>query len=166
MREISTTGAVRSASPNPFLVEYGKQFNDATYANDEATKQIVVDASHLKQPNGLMRHAYDEARAQTWADPVTGVAPEYWCRAIGWFGMATIDILGIIPATPPRRRAQLITIIRDLVAGFARYQDPTTGPLPGPGQSSSRPARVGDGSVVRAAAAPLRGDTAAVPRRR
>ncbi len=111
---------------NPFLAEYGRQFNDATYANNEATSQLVIYASHLKQPNGLMIHAYDEARAQTWADPTTGLSPEFWCRAIGWFGMAAIDILEVIPTTHPRR-AQLITIIRDMVAGFARYQDPATG---------------------------------------
>lgn len=57
---------------NPFLVEFGRQFADATYANDEASNQLVVYASHLQQPNGLMRHAYDEARVQSWADPVTG----------------------------------------------------------------------------------------------
>ena len=111
---------------DPFLAEFGRQFNDSTYANDEATLQLVVYASHLKQSNGLMRHAYDEARVQTWADPVTGVAPEFWCRAIGWFGMAAIDILEVIPATHSRRAA-LITIVRDMVAGFARYQDPATG---------------------------------------
>jgi unsaturated rhamnogalacturonyl hydrolase len=111
---------------NPFLVEYGREFNDATYANDEATRQLVVYGSHLQQPNGILKHAYDEARAQSWADPVTGLAPEYWCRAIGWYGMATIDILEIIPPTHPRR-AQLITILRNLVAGFQRYQDATTG---------------------------------------
>jgi len=111
---------------NPFLAEYGQRFNDATYANDETTRQLVVYASHLEQSNGLMKHAYDEARAQSWADPVTGVAAEFWCRAIGWFGMATIDVLEVIPATHPRR-GQLLTIVRDMVAGFARYQDPATG---------------------------------------
>jgi unsaturated rhamnogalacturonyl hydrolase len=60
---------------NPFLAEYGKQFNDSTYANDETSKQLTVYASHLQQSNGLMRHAYDEAKAQTWADPVTGPPP-------------------------------------------------------------------------------------------
>jgi len=111
---------------NPFLAEYGRQFNDSTYANDETTKQLVVYASHLKQSNGIMRHAYDEARVQSWADPVTGLSPEFWCRAVGWFGMATIDVLEVIPATHPRR-GQLVTIIQDMVAGFARYQDPVTG---------------------------------------
>jgi unsaturated rhamnogalacturonyl hydrolase len=110
----------------PFLAEYGKVIGDSTYSWDEATKQLVVYASHLQQPNGLMKHAYDEKRAQSWADPSTGLAPEYWCRAIGWFGMATVQILDIIPADHPRRAA-LIGIVQNLVRGFATYQDPATG---------------------------------------
>jgi unsaturated rhamnogalacturonyl hydrolase len=111
---------------NPFLAEYGKQFNDSTYANDETTRQLSVYASHLQQSNGLMRHAYDEARVQTWADPVTGVSPEFWCRAVGWFSMALIDVLEVVPPTHPRY-AQVRTILSNLVAAIARYQDPVTG---------------------------------------
>ena len=70
--------------------------------------------------------AYDEKRVQSWADPNTGLAPEYWCRAIGWFGMATVQILDVIPANHPRRAA-LVDIVRNLVRGFATYQDPATG---------------------------------------
>jgi unsaturated rhamnogalacturonyl hydrolase len=110
----------------PFLAEYGKVVGDSTYAWDEATKQLVVYASHLQQPNGLMKHAYDEKRVQSWADPTTGLAPEFWCRAIGWFGMATVQILDVIPANHPRRAA-LVDIVRNLVRGFATYQDPATG---------------------------------------
>lgn len=111
---------------NPFLVEYGREFNDAGYANDEATKQLAVYGGHLQQPNGLLKHAYDESRDASWSDPATGVSAEYWCRAIGWYGMAGINILDTIPAGHPRR-AQLLTILRSLAAGFERYQDPATG---------------------------------------
>jgi unsaturated rhamnogalacturonyl hydrolase len=111
---------------NPFLVEYGNEFNDATYADNETTQQLIVYASHLQQSNGLFRHAYDESRTQSWADKTTGVAPEFWCRADGWFGMALIDVLDNIPATHPNR-ARLLTILRNYVAGLARVQDPATG---------------------------------------
>jgi unsaturated rhamnogalacturonyl hydrolase len=110
----------------PFLAEYGKVVGDSTYAWDEATRQLVIYASHLQQPSGLLKHAYDERRAQSWADPKTGLAPEYWCRAIGWFGMATVQILDVIPSDHPRRAA-LIALVRNMVRGFATYQDPATG---------------------------------------
>lgn len=111
---------------NPFLVEYGREFNDTTYADDETTKQLVVYGTHLQQPNGLLKHAYDESKTASWANPSTGLAPEYWCRAVGWYGMAAIDVLDNIPANQPRRD-RLLAILRNLAAGIEHYQDPATG---------------------------------------
>jgi unsaturated rhamnogalacturonyl hydrolase len=111
---------------NPFLAEYGREFGDSAYANDETTKQLAVYGSHLQVANGLLQHAYDESKTQSWANPKTGLAPEQWCRAIGWYGLATVAILDIVPANQPRR-AQLLTILRNLAAGIEHYQDPATG---------------------------------------
>ncbi|KOU38205.1 glycoside hydrolase family 88/105 protein [Streptomyces sp. WM6378] len=111
---------------NPFLVEYGKEFNDSAYTNDEAAKQLAVYGSHLQVANGLLKHAYDESRTQSWADPTTGLAPEHWCRAIGWYSMAVVNVLDAIPANHPRR-SQLMGYLRDLAGGLERYQDPKTG---------------------------------------
>jgi unsaturated rhamnogalacturonyl hydrolase len=110
----------------PFLAEYGAMFGDSAYTNDEVTKQLVIYANHLQVGNGLFQHAYDEKRIQPWADPLTGQAPEQWCRAIGWYGMTMVDILEIIPKDYPRR-PQLMTILQNLVRGYARYQDLKTG---------------------------------------
>jgi unsaturated rhamnogalacturonyl hydrolase len=111
---------------DPFMAQYGKYIGDSTQSFDIATKQLVVYASHLQQPNGLMKHAYDESRVATWSDPTTGLSPEYWCRAVGWLGVAAIQILDLIPPDHPRR-SQLVTIVQNLVRGFATYQDPASG---------------------------------------
>jgi unsaturated rhamnogalacturonyl hydrolase len=111
---------------NPFLVEYGKEFGDATYANDEAARQLSVYGSHLQVAGGLLRHAYDESRTASWADPQTGLAPEHWCRAVGWYAMAVTNVLDAIPANHPRRPG-LLDIFRKLAAGLEKYQDPATG---------------------------------------
>jgi unsaturated rhamnogalacturonyl hydrolase len=111
---------------DPFMAQYGKYIGDSARSFDIATEQLVVYASHLQQPNGLMRHAYDASRSASWADPSTGLAPEYWCRAVGWYGIAATEILDLIPADHPRR-AQLVSIVRNLVRGMAAYQDPSTG---------------------------------------
>ncbi|MFJ8021602.1 glycoside hydrolase family 105 protein [Streptomyces sp. NPDC096311] len=111
---------------NPFLVEYGKEFGDATYANDEAAKQLYVYGNHLQVANGLLKHAYDESRTASWADPATGLAPEHWCRAVGWYAMAIVNVLDAIPVNHPRR-PQLVGIFRRLAAGLEKYQDPATG---------------------------------------
>ncbi|MGW7254434.1 glycoside hydrolase family 88/105 protein [Streptomyces sp. NPDC054834] len=111
---------------NPFLVEYGREFGDSVYTNDEAARQLYVYGSHLQVGNGLLRHAYDESKSASWADPQSGLAPEHWCRAVGWYSMAIVDVLDAIPANHPRR-AQLLGIFRRLAAGLEKYQDPATG---------------------------------------
>ncbi|MFD7476875.1 glycoside hydrolase family 105 protein [Streptomyces sp. NPDC059837] len=111
---------------NPFLVEYGKEFGDATYANDEAAKQLYVYGNHLQVTNGLLKHAYDESKTASWADPATGLAPEHWCRAVGWYAMAIVNVLDAIPVDHPRR-PQLVGIFRRLAAGLEKTQDPATG---------------------------------------
>jgi len=110
----------------PFLAEFGREFDDAEYTDEESGKQLVVYASHLQQGNGLLKHAYDESRQMVWADPDTGLAPESWCRAVGWFGLATIDVLEVLPEDHARR-PELLQILGDLVAGYAEFQDPDSG---------------------------------------
>jgi unsaturated rhamnogalacturonyl hydrolase len=111
----------------PFLVRYGQTLNDAKYANDEAVKQILVYYTHLQDPkSGLLYHAYDESGAQKWAEPVTHHSSYFWCRAIGWYGMATVDILDVLPKNHPGHK-QLVKIVQRLVRSLAKYQDPKTG---------------------------------------
>jgi unsaturated rhamnogalacturonyl hydrolase len=110
----------------PFLVRYGRLFGESAYANDEAAKQLIVYAGHLRSPEGLLYHAYDESGAASWADPATHHSSEFWCRAMGWFGMTLIDVLDALPAADPKRQP-LIAILQDLVRGLAKYQDSETG---------------------------------------
>ena len=111
----------------PFLVRYGKLYGDSQYANDEATRQLIIYASHLNDPQtGLMFHAYDESGASTWADPKTKHSAEFWCRAIGWFGMTLIEVLEILPKDHPRR-PQLIAQVRQLAKAYTSFQDRRTG---------------------------------------
>ncbi|MFE9360757.1 glycoside hydrolase family 105 protein [Streptomyces olivaceoviridis] len=111
---------------NPFLVEYGKEFGDSAYTDDEAARQLYIYGSHLQVANGLLKHAYDESKSTGWSDPHTGLAPEHWCRAVGWYSMAIVNVLDAVPAKQARR-PQLLSIFRKLAAGLEKYQDPVTG---------------------------------------
>jgi len=111
----------------PFLVRYGNLIGEASYTADEATKQLMVYYRHLLNPaNGLLKHAWDESRKASWANKSTGQAPETWCRAEGWFGMAAIEVLENIPKTHPNRPA-IVKIVHDLANAYARFQDPKSG---------------------------------------
>lgn len=111
----------------PFIVHYGEAFGQQKYAYDEASKQLLIYASHLNDPaSGLLFHAYDESGTQKWADPVTHHSSIFWARSIGWYGMALIDVLEKMPADHPNR-PKLIALVKQLVHAYARYQDPKTG---------------------------------------
>jgi unsaturated rhamnogalacturonyl hydrolase len=102
-------------------------FQERDAAVDEAAKQLLIYAKHLNDPaSGLMFHAYDESGKQSWADPVTHHSGFFWCRAIGWFGMALIEVLEIMPHNHPRR-GDLIALVRQLCGAYQRFQDPATG---------------------------------------
>ncbi|WP_103335219.1 glycoside hydrolase family 88/105 protein [Amycolatopsis sp. CA-126428] len=111
----------------PFLALYGAAFGDGDYCFEESAKNIVVYFSHLREPaKGLLYHAYDEDGSESWASGSGHHSKYHWARAIGWFGMATIDILEVLPANHPRRAA-LIDVVKFLAAGYQRYQDASTG---------------------------------------
>ncbi|MFF5207257.1 glycoside hydrolase family 88 protein [Streptosporangium sp. NPDC000396] len=118
---------------NPFVIRYGQQFNDAAWGNEQAARQLEIYYSHLLRTSGdasgLLYHAYDEPGGLTasWVRPEHGNTNGLsWCRAIGWFGMAVVDVLELLPADHPRRPA-LVTMLRRLVPAYARHQDPATG---------------------------------------
>src|SRR5262249_16426631 len=94
----------------PFLVRYGRLFGESAYANDEAAKQLMVYPGPPRSQEGLLYHPYDESGASPWAAPTTHLSSEFWCRAMGWFGMTLIDVLDPLPATDPKR-PQLIAIL-------------------------------------------------------
>ena len=90
----------------PFLVNYGRLFDDAAFGNDMAVFQSTLVAEHCLDPKtGLLYHAWDQDRNAAWADPKTGRSPVIWGRGMGWFVMAMVDILEQLPAIAPRLSA-------------------------------------------------------------
>lgn len=111
----------------PFLVRYGEMFGDSVYANDEATKQMLIYYRHLHDPaTDLLWHAYDESGVQPWANATSHQSAFHWGRAFGWYAMTLIELLEVMPKNQPQRE-ELIRIIRQLAAAFEKYQDAQTG---------------------------------------
>jgi unsaturated rhamnogalacturonyl hydrolase len=109
-----------------FLTRYATVFNDPT-VYPIAVTNLSVTATHLKNSaTGLFWHAYDESGAATWAQPTTKSNQISWGRAMGWFSLASVMTLEMLPATDPGR-AQIETILKDLLTAVAKYQDATTG---------------------------------------
>lgn len=110
----------------PIAVQFAKTFGDSEYYS-MMTFQALLMAKHTKDPaTGLLYHGWDETKEAKWADPVTGVAPEFWGRAIGWYPVALLEMFEYLPEDHPDK-AQLVTILRELLIALTNYQDPATG---------------------------------------
>lgn len=110
----------------PFYVEYARRFGPSGDF-DDITKQFLLVARHTRDARtGLFYHAWDETRAQPWADPITGNSKNFWGRAMGWYLMAAVDVLEQLPKTH-RDREALLRVVNDLSDAVARVQDPVTG---------------------------------------
>jgi len=76
--------------------------------------------------SGLFFHAWDEQRAQAWANPQTGCSQSFWGRSIGWYAMALVDSLELLPADH-RGTTELKGVLRRLADGLLRHQDAKSG---------------------------------------
>jgi unsaturated rhamnogalacturonyl hydrolase len=110
----------------PFYAEYsvlaGKSSNYA-----DVVHQFVLIDKHLRDPRtGLLFHEWDETKKEPWADKVTGASPNIWARSIGWYMMALVDTLDILPGSDPNR-AVLLPILNRYAEALVCAQDKTTG---------------------------------------
>ncbi len=111
---------------SPFLAHYAQTFNEPALYDDIAKQIILMDRHGWNAAKQLHHHAWDEARAQPWADKTTGLSPSFWSRSVGWYAMALVDTLEYLPVTHPE--VDKITEILDrLATGVVRWQDPATG---------------------------------------
>ncbi|MFB9276682.1 glycoside hydrolase family 88/105 protein [Cohnella cellulosilytica] len=110
----------------PIAVQFGKTFGERDYF-DLMAYQAILMAKRTKDPvTGLMYHGWDESREASWADPETGLAPEFWGRAIGWYPVALLEMLEHMPQDH-KDAPELVVILRELLIALVRYQDEATG---------------------------------------
>jgi unsaturated rhamnogalacturonyl hydrolase len=111
----------------PFLVAYGKKFQDNPYCSDTAVFQTTLAGRHtLNRRVGLLYHGWDADRNAAWADPKTGLSSFFWSRGVGWYAMALVDILEYLPEKHPGH-PRLRELLRRVADGLGRTQDPKTG---------------------------------------
>ena len=109
----------------PFLAGVGVAEGD-DHKVEEAVREFTIARSHLRDArSGLYYHAWDEAKKQNWADPKTGRSRFFWGRGLGWYAMALVDILDVIPPEKTELRAPLLEIIPELAESLVRHQDAT-----------------------------------------
>ncbi|MDW3209309.1 MAG: glycoside hydrolase family 88 protein [Reichenbachiella sp.] len=111
---------------SPFLAEYAKEFNEPALFDDVANQFILVDSYTWDADKQLYYHGYDDSRKQKWSNPKTGVSPNFWGRAMGWYAMALVDVLDFLPEDHAKR-PEILAIINKMATGLVKYQDAETG---------------------------------------
>ncbi|WP_173917215.1 glycoside hydrolase family 105 protein [Halobacillus sp. Marseille-Q1614] len=109
-----------------FSMNYAKAYNEPELLDMVLEQERLMRKHTLCEKTGLYHHAWDESRQQEWADPETGKSPEFWGRAIGWYGITYNEILDFLPEKHPST-AELSGALSDLVKSLVRYQDAETG---------------------------------------
>ncbi|HVF81896.1 MAG TPA: DUF4350 domain-containing protein [Flavisolibacter sp.] len=110
----------------PFYAEYAKTFGEDTAFND-ITRQFVLMERHARDAKtGLLYHGWDESKQQKWANKTTGLSPHVWGRALGWYGMAMVDVLDHFPAAHPGRDS-IIKILNRFAKAVTAVQDTKSG---------------------------------------
>ncbi len=111
----------------PFLMEYAKAIDDGRLENtnnitpsavyDDVIARLAWVATNMKDPNtGLYFHGVQENG--------TTMNGHFWSRAIGWYAVALVDVIGLLPED---KRGELTVYLDDLFDGMLTYQDATTG---------------------------------------
>jgi len=106
----------------PFYTRYTVQYEKGDKLNDVAHQFELLRNNSKDSHTGLFFHAWDESKKMPWANKETGTAPNIWLRALGWYGMALVDVLDYFPKEHQKRN-ELIGYLNELAVGVSKYQD-------------------------------------------
>jgi unsaturated rhamnogalacturonyl hydrolase len=110
----------------PFYAEYAALVKNDKVFDDIANQFIWMEKNARDTKTGLLYHGWDESKAEQWADKTTGRSPHFWARAMGWYGMALVDVLDNFPTNHPKRK-ELLAILNRLAVSIQKVQDPKSG---------------------------------------
>ncbi|HCM25542.1 MAG: hypothetical protein A2Z99_09865 [Treponema sp. GWB1_62_6] len=106
----------------PFAVRWGLEHGDAELVDDVCDQILLAEEKTRENATGLLKHAWDESRKQLWADPVSGRSPHAWARAMGWYGMALVDVLEFLPVGHAKRPS-LVAVLDRVAATVVSVRD-------------------------------------------
>ncbi|SKA73725.1 unsaturated rhamnogalacturonyl hydrolase [Clostridium sp. USBA 49] len=111
----------------PFYIKYINEFGDKKNILDIYSQFINVQKHMRNVKNGLYYHGYDEKRQELWADKETGVSPNFWGRAEGWFVMALVDVIEEMDEEFFQQYEELKNMFKEAIDALLKYQDIETG---------------------------------------
>jgi unsaturated rhamnogalacturonyl hydrolase len=110
----------------PFYAEWSTNFGDTAAYNDIVNQFAWMEKHSRDAKTGLLYHGWDESKEQQWANKITGTSPNFWARAMGWYGNALVDVIEQIPVSY-KKRDTLVTILKRFATAVQKVQDTKTG---------------------------------------
>ena len=107
----------------PFYMAYETQFNKKENYDDIINQFKNVRKYLYSEDKKLYYHGYDEARIQPWANKETGLSPNFWLRAMGWYLMAFIDTMDVMSEEISEQYKTLEQLFKEGIKGILLYQD-------------------------------------------
>lgn len=107
----------------PFYMQYEVEYNNEKNCRDSYQQFLNVERILKDEKTGLYYHAYDSSREMFWCDKETGLSQNFWLRALGWYAMALIDTMDVMPADMTEEKAKMNQIYKDLIDAMLKYQD-------------------------------------------
>ncbi|KAK1573224.1 family 88 glycosyl hydrolase [Colletotrichum navitas] len=88
---------------NTFYAKWTSLFDAKnTTAWDDIVNQFdVIDAHTRNRTTNLLYHGFDESKQAVWANQVTGASPLTWSRAVGWYSVALLEVIQLLPRGHP-----------------------------------------------------------------
>jgi unsaturated rhamnogalacturonyl hydrolase len=110
----------------PWTAMYAYYFNKPYFFEKLYWQMNLMRRNMTDRKTGLLYHAWDDSKEAPWADKQTGLSPEFWGRAIGWYAVAIMDILDYIPAEHEHWHEFEGAAI-DIINALVRFQDMESG---------------------------------------
>ena len=114
----------------PFYAEYTVRYVADSLQREAHFNDIVLHFQtvydHTLDPEtGLLRHAWDSSHQMFWCNPENGQSAHAWGRAMGWYVMALVDVIEILPAG--EQQDALVRILNSCFQAIPLFADQSTG---------------------------------------
>ncbi|MBR3405317.1 MAG: glycoside hydrolase family 88 protein [Bacteroidales bacterium] len=114
----------------PFYAEYTVRYVTDSLQREAHFNDIVLQFQtvydHTLDPEtGLLRHAWDSSHQMFWCNPENGQSAHAWGRAMGWYAMALVDVIEILPAG--EQQDALVRILNSCFQAIPLFADQQTG---------------------------------------
>lgn len=129
----------------PFQTLYSKLNTSQSNAEaiiDDVILQLSLLWDHTYQnSSGLLVHGYDASHRASWSNQLTGASPHVWGRSLGWYCMALLDTLELLPSSATSAHKWLVPHFQALMKSVTKAVDMETGAW---GQVLDQPGRKGN----------------------